>query len=119
MAQNNLLTAFADSTCIIEWNKYLSKSLKKLKSATEQKLLITIMHRTWIQFAKVFEDDNGLADAFVTFLKGTSFSNDFMLFIDSIKTMFDLMDVLGKRKNSFAPVFYKTLMSCLSFESAE
>lgn len=60
-----------------------------------------------------------MADAFVTFLKGTSLSNDFMLFIDSIKTMFDLMELLGKRKNSFAPIFYKTLVSCLSFESAE
>ena len=117
MAQNQLLTAFADSTCLIEWNKYLFKSMKKLKYSTEQKLLITIMHRTWIQFPKVFEDENGMADVFVTFLKGTSFSNDFMLFIDSIKTMFDLMEVLGKRKNSFAPVFYKTLVSCLSFES--
>ncbi len=54
MAQNQLLKAFADSTCLIEWNKYLFKSIKKLKNTTEQKLLIKIMHRTWIQFPKVF-----------------------------------------------------------------
>lgn len=60
-----------------------------------------------------------MSDAYITFLKGTSFSSDFMLFIDSIKTMFDLMSVLGRRKNSFAPIFYKTLINCLSFESGE
>lgn len=52
-------------------------------------------------------------------MKSASFSNDFMLFIDSIKMMFDMMEVLGKRKNSYAPIFYKTLISCLAFESSE
>lgn len=33
--------------------------------------------------------------------------------------MFDLMEILGKRKNNFAPVVFKTLVNCLSFESGE
>jgi hypothetical protein len=73
----------------------------------------------WIEFPQVFTDEHGLADGFVGFLKSASFSSDFMLFIDAIKTMFDMMALLGKRKNNYAPMFYKTLINCLAFESSE
>lgn len=98
------------------WIKYILKMMKKAKIASECTALITIMAWLWENYQQEFENnDAGLPNAFLAFLKSSSLHQSDIVFYHTIITMFNLMEVLGNRKNPNAPFFYKTLINCFTF----
>ena len=89
--------------------------MKKAVQKNEILSLLNIMEWLWMKIEKEFEENEiGLPNAFLSFLKTTSLHESELIYIESIRIMFSLMEELGNRKNSYAPFFYRILINCFS-----
>jgi hypothetical protein len=55
-----------------------------------------------------------MANQFINFLKGVLSMEGELLFVQSCRTLFSLMQSLGSVKNAFAPLIYKILITAYS-----
>ena len=91
------------------------KTMKKTKDSYEIILLIGIMEVQWSKLGTKFEQhDLGMANQFINFLKGVLSMEGELLFVQSCRTLFSLMQSLGLVKNAFAPLIYKILITAYS-----
>lgn len=91
------------------------KTMKKTKDSYEITLLIAIMELQWSKLGSRFEQhDLTLANQFINFLKNALASESELLFVQSCRTLFSLMQSLGAIKNPFAPLIYKILITAYS-----
>lgn len=68
------------------------------------------MEEQWGKLNRKFEQsDLGLPNIYINFLKGAVASANQLIFVQSSRTLFSLMQSLGQIKNPFAPLIYKIL----------
>ena len=86
--------------------------MKKVKDNYEILLIMAIMEEQWNKLGNKFEQsDLGMPNQYINFMKQQVSSKNELLFVQSTRTMFSLMQKLGQVKNPFAPLIYKLLIS--------